>query len=124
MRRFLLTIVAMALAFVLQPTIVHADGSAPIRVRNSSGSAGYVCADNTGRGGPNDKSMKDGRPGALVAPGATIRIPNTNQADNVTLRWYNADGVEVYSKTILLLPIGGEKWEQEWDGSKLRPDNR
>jgi hypothetical protein len=119
-RAFLLVSVAALVA----PAVAHADGSAPLRFRNSSGSPVYFCVDDGGRGAPNNKAMQDGRPGTLLAPGACVRVPDTNLFDRPTLRIYNADGVEIYSKTLALLPIGGERWEQDWNGSKLDPDNR
>lgn len=106
------------------PTVAHADGSAPIRIRHGGGQAVYSCVDNGGRGAPNNKVMKDGRPGSLLTPGCTLRVPDCNCFDRPTLRIYNADGVEIYSKTLLLLPAFGERWEQVWDGSRLVPDTR
>jgi hypothetical protein len=124
MRRVLFSFVPVA-ALVLQPALAHADGSAPIRFRHSgAGPAVYFCVDNTGRGAPNNKMMQDGRPGTLLAPGTTVRAPDTNLFDRPTLRIYNTDGVGIYSKTLLLIPLGGERWEQLWDGTKLVPDNR
>jgi hypothetical protein len=112
------------MAVLFQPAAAHADGSAPIRFRHDgAGPAVYFCVDNGGRGAPNNKMMNDGRPGTLLAPGTTVRVPGTNLFDRPTLRIYNADGVEIYSKTLLLLPIAGEKWEQLWTGGRLVPDN-
>ena len=104
---------------------VFADGTAPLRLRHGGvGPAVYFCVDNGGREAPNNKAMLDGRPGTLLIPGASVRVPGTHLFERPTLRIYNAAGIEIYSKTLLLLPAFGERWEQLWTGSQLVPDNR
>ena len=66
--------------------------------------------------------MKDGRQGTRLAAGAAIRVPDTNLLDRPTIRVYDANGNEIYSKQVLLLPFGGERWEQKWNGSELVED--
>ena len=114
----------VAMVILVAPAVAYADGSAPIRFRNATSSDVYFCVDNGGRGAPNNKEMKDGRPGTLLLKGSTARVPGTNLFDRATLRIYNAEGVEIYSKTLLLLPINGERWEQLWTGQQLIPDNQ
>ena len=119
-----MTMLAVVAAALIAPAAVCADGTAPLRLRNGAGTAIYVCVDDGGRGAKATKTMQDGRPGTLLTPGATIRIPGTNLFDRPSIRIYNADGVEIYSKTILLLPAGGERWEQEWTGAQVVANNR
>jgi hypothetical protein len=123
MRLCLAPVAAAAALVALAPSLARADGSAPLRFRNASNAPVYVCVDG-GRGAPNDKAMRDGRPGTLLTPGACVRVPDTNLGDRPTLRIYNADGVEIYSKTLLLVPFGGEKWEQVFENGRLSPDSR
>jgi hypothetical protein len=115
---------AVAAVPVVQPALAHADGTAPLRIRNARPAPVYFCVDNGGRGARNDKTMRDGRPGTLLPPGTAVRVPDSNLFDRVSIRCYRADGVEIYSKTLLLLPFGGERWEQVWTGARLVPDPR
>lgn len=124
MKRWMYVAGLLAGLAAASPAVAHADGSAPIRFRHDGGPPVYFCVDNGGRGAPNNKAMKDGRPGTLLSPGCTVRVPDTNCFDRPTLRIYNADGDEIFSKTLLLLPAFGERWEQRWTGTRLVPDNR
>jgi hypothetical protein len=118
-------LLAAPMALLVAAPALRADGTAPLRFRHAGGTTRvYFCVDKGGRGAPCDKVMTDGRPGTLLVPGHCVRVPGTNLFDRPTLRIYSAEGVEIYSKLLLLLPIGGERWEQVWDGAALRPDDR